>query len=38
VAPAHGNLVLAVALALHLIGFAAIDYHAGKATRVRHDR
>jgi len=30
VAPARGNLVLAVALALHLIGFAAIDYHAGK--------
>jgi hypothetical protein len=28
VAPARGNLVLGVALALHLIGFAAIDYHA----------
>jgi hypothetical protein len=27
-APARGNLVLAVVLALHLIGFAAIDYHA----------
>jgi UDP-N-acetylmuramyl pentapeptide phosphotransferase/UDP-N-acetylglucosamine-1-phosphate transferase len=27
-APTRGHLALAVALALHLIGFAAIDYHA----------
>jgi len=29
-APAHGMLALAAAVVLHLIGFAAIDYHCGK--------
>jgi len=32
VAPARGNLVLAVVLALHLIGFAAIDYHSRRSS------
>jgi len=31
-APARGGLALALALALHLIGFAAIDYHCGKTS------
>jgi adenine/guanine phosphoribosyltransferase-like PRPP-binding protein len=31
-APARGGVALAAMLALHLIGFAAIDYHARKSS------